>query len=159
MFSTAVAPLVISHNGASGDYPSCTDLAYKKAIEGGADVIDCPIQMSKDGVPFCFPTINLIDGSTIAGSHFRNRTETIPELASGNAIFSFSLTWSEVKNLTRKSSSVITSSFLPLQIESYILFLEKAADFSHFLLFRVSKFLVDSESHFFSHNLLLSFFS
>ncbi|KAK3122091.1 hypothetical protein QOZ80_8BG0665010 [Eleusine coracana subsp. coracana] len=37
-------PLVISHNGASGDFPDCTDLAYRNAINDGADVIDCPIQ-------------------------------------------------------------------------------------------------------------------
>nr|CAB3447075.1 unnamed protein product [Digitaria exilis] len=37
-------PLVISHNGASGDYPDCTDQAYEKAVADGADVIDCPVQ-------------------------------------------------------------------------------------------------------------------
>ncbi|KAK4753046.1 hypothetical protein SAY87_021844 [Trapa incisa] len=98
-------PLVISHNGASGDYPSCTDLAYQKAIKDGADVIDCPIQMSKDGVPFCFPSINLMEGSNIAQSSFRNRTQTIPELISGNAIFSFNLTWSEIQTLTPQISN------------------------------------------------------
>ncbi|KAK3123807.1 hypothetical protein QOZ80_8AG0636350 [Eleusine coracana subsp. coracana] len=43
-------PLVISHNGASGDFPDCTDLAYRNAINDGADVIDCPIQVTSDGV-------------------------------------------------------------------------------------------------------------
>ncbi|KAK4795103.1 hypothetical protein SAY86_013097 [Trapa natans] len=103
--SAQVKLLVISHYGASGDYPSCTDVAYQNAIQDGADVIDCPIQMSKDAVPFCFPSINLMEGSTIAQSSFRNRTDSIPELISGNAIFSFSLTWSEIQTLTPQISN------------------------------------------------------
>ncbi|KAL2929946.1 Glycerophosphodiester phosphodiesterase GDPDL7, partial [Bienertia sinuspersici] len=43
-------PLIISHNGASGDYTGCTDLAYDKAVRDGADIIDCSVQMSKDGL-------------------------------------------------------------------------------------------------------------
>ncbi|KAK4753331.1 hypothetical protein SAY87_022129 [Trapa incisa] len=103
--SRQVTPLVISSNGSSGDYPSCTDLAYTKAIQDGADVIDCPVQMSKDGIPFCFPSINLIEGSTIIQSPFSNRSTTIPELMPGNAIFSFSLTWSEVQSLRPQISN------------------------------------------------------
>lgn len=34
-------PLIITHNGASGIYAGCTDLAYQKAIEDGADFLDC----------------------------------------------------------------------------------------------------------------------
>ncbi|KAF2303797.1 hypothetical protein GH714_023472 [Hevea brasiliensis] len=60
-FSVDAKVLVISKNGASGDYPGCTDKAYQKAISDGADVIDCPVQMSKDGIPFCLGSINLID--------------------------------------------------------------------------------------------------
>jgi Glycerophosphoryl diester phosphodiesterase family len=37
--------LIISHNGASGDYPDCTDLGYQKAVADGADVIDCTVQV------------------------------------------------------------------------------------------------------------------
>ncbi|XP_031375574.1 glycerophosphodiester phosphodiesterase GDPDL3-like [Punica granatum] len=103
--SRQVKFLVISYNGASGDYPSCTDKAYTKAIQDGADVIDCPVQMSKDGVPFCFQSINLMEASNIAQSEFRNRTTTILELRPGPAIFSFSLTWSEVQSLTPQISN------------------------------------------------------
>ena len=41
-------PLIISHNGASGDYPGCTDIAYQAAIRDGADYIDCSVQITKD---------------------------------------------------------------------------------------------------------------
>ncbi|XAR56756.1 Glycerophosphodiester phosphodiesterase [Bertholletia excelsa] len=92
-------PLVISSQGSSGDYPGCTDLAYQKAISDGVDVLDCPVQMSKDGIPFCLGSINLIDSTTIAQSSFSNLTDTIPELGGIQGIFTFSLNWSEIEGL------------------------------------------------------------
>ncbi|KAJ6314528.1 hypothetical protein OIU78_018079 [Salix suchowensis] len=93
---------VISKNGASGDYPGCTDLAYQNAISYGADVIDCPVQMSKDGIPFCLGSINLLSSTLIAQSSYSNRSTTIP---AGKGIFTFSLTWSEIQSLTPMISS------------------------------------------------------
>lgn len=90
---------VISKNGASGDYPGCTDLAYQKAILDGADVIDCPVQISKDGIPFCLGSINLFDSTTVAQSSYSNRSRNIPQIKAGSGIFTFSLTWSEIQNL------------------------------------------------------------
>ncbi|KAL9403978.1 hypothetical protein Peur_000950 [Populus x canadensis] len=90
---------VISKNGASGDYPGCTDLAYQKAILYGADVIDCPVQISKDGIPFCLGSINLYDSTTVAQSSYSNRSQNIPQIKAGSGIFTFSLTWSEIQNL------------------------------------------------------------
>lgn len=94
--------LVISKNGASGDYPSCTNLAYQKAISDGVDFIDCPVQMSKDGVPFCLSFINLINSTNAAQSKFNNITTTIPSIMAGSGIFSFSLNWDEIQTLIRK---------------------------------------------------------
>ncbi|XP_048129891.1 glycerophosphodiester phosphodiesterase GDPDL3 [Rhodamnia argentea] len=92
-------PLVISLNGASGDYPGCTDLAYSQAISDGADIIDCPVQMSKDRIPFCLSSINLIGSSNVATTQFRDRMTTAPEIQSGPGIFSFSLNSSEIQQL------------------------------------------------------------
>ncbi|KAF2288382.1 hypothetical protein GH714_007190 [Hevea brasiliensis] len=92
--------LVISKNGASGDYPGCTDKAYQNAILDGADVIDCPVQMSKDGIPFCLGSINLIDSTTVAQSPYSNLSEIIPELSGGSGIYTFSLTWNQIQTLT-----------------------------------------------------------
>ncbi|KAL3736394.1 hypothetical protein ACJRO7_025363 [Eucalyptus globulus] len=97
--SVQAKPLVISFNGASGDYPGCTDLAYSKAIQDGADIIDCPVQMSKDGIPFCLSSANLIDSSNVATTQFRNLMTTAPEIQSGTGIFSFSLNWSDIQTL------------------------------------------------------------
>ncbi|KAK7849013.1 glycerophosphodiester phosphodiesterase gdpdl6 [Quercus suber] len=56
-------PLIITKNGASGIYPGATDLAYQQAVDDGTDIIDCSVQMSKDGVAFCLDSADLM-GST-----------------------------------------------------------------------------------------------
>ncbi|TXG67441.1 hypothetical protein EZV62_008716 [Acer yangbiense] len=91
---------VISKNGASGDFPSCTNLAYQQAISDGADVIDCPVQMSKDGTPFCFSSINLSKGTTASQSNYSNYAMTIPGIMGNSGIFAFNLTWDEIQTLT-----------------------------------------------------------
>lgn len=93
--------LVISFDGASGDYPGCTDKAYSKAVSDGVDIIDCTVQMTKDGIPFCMGSVNLIDGTT-AAQQFSNLAVSIPELKTENAIHSFDLNWSDIKNLQGK---------------------------------------------------------
>ncbi|XP_076895493.1 glycerophosphodiester phosphodiesterase GDPDL3-like [Bidens hawaiensis] len=92
-------PLIITSEGASGDYPGCTDLAYRKAVSDGADIIDCPVQITKDGIPICLGSINLLDRTTVAQSGFNNLTLVIPELHEGSGIFTFSLTWSQIQTL------------------------------------------------------------
>ncbi|ESQ28745.1 hypothetical protein EUTSA_v10018170mg [Eutrema salsugineum] len=92
--------LVISKNGASGDYPGCTDLAYEKAIQDGADVIDCSVQMSRDGTPFCSSSIDLANSTMVAQTPLRNRSTTVHEISSVGGIFTFSLTWPEIQSLT-----------------------------------------------------------
>ncbi|KAK4851307.1 hypothetical protein QYF36_014032 [Acer negundo] len=108
--SNQVNLTVISKNGASGDFPSCTNLAYQQAISDGADVIDCPVQMSKDGTPFCFSSINLIDSTTAPQSNYSNYAMTIPEITevSGSGIFAFNLTWAEIQTLTPAISNPYT---------------------------------------------------
>ncbi|VVB07905.1 unnamed protein product [Arabis nemorensis] len=97
--STQVDFLVISKNGASGDYPGCTDLAYSKAIKDGADIIDCSLQMSSDGIPFCLSSIDLGESMNIIQSPFRNRSATVPEIGPLDGLYSFSLSWSEIQTL------------------------------------------------------------
>ncbi|BAT80643.1 hypothetical protein VIGAN_03023800 [Vigna angularis var. angularis] len=92
--------LIISKYGASGDYPACTNLSYIKAIEYGVDVLDCPVQISKDGIPFCLNSIDLIESTTVAQSSFSKFAMTIPQIKSGSGIFAFNLTWSDIKTLT-----------------------------------------------------------
>ncbi|XWS51801.1 hypothetical protein CRYUN_Cryun11dG0013900 [Craigia yunnanensis] len=103
--SKQVDLLVISQNGASGDFPGCTDLAYSKAIEDGVDVLDCPVQMTGDGTLFCLGSINLIDSTNVAQTSFSNLTTTIPEISQGSGIFTFNLSWSDIQSLKPVISS------------------------------------------------------
>ena len=43
-------PFFIFKYGASGDYTGCVDLAYRKAIDDHVDVLDCLVQLAKDGL-------------------------------------------------------------------------------------------------------------
>ncbi|KAL0682636.1 hypothetical protein Bca4012_049484 [Brassica carinata] len=92
--------LVISKNGASGDYPGCTDLAYEKAIKDGADVIHCSVQMSSEGKPFCSSSIDLEKSTMVSQTFLSNRSIIIPEISSDPGIYTFSLTWPEIQSLT-----------------------------------------------------------
>ena len=112
-------PLVISKNGASGDYPGCTDLSYTKAIDDLVDVLDCPVQLAKDGTPFCMSSINLIDSTTVAQSSFSNLTRSIPAIKSGSGIFTFSLTWNQIQSLQRKLNLVLIYLFCGVMFFNY----------------------------------------
>ncbi|KAL0543314.1 hypothetical protein IC582_018406 [Cucumis melo] len=101
--------LVISSNGASGDFPGSTDLAYQKAIEEGADVIDCSVQLSKDGVPFCMEMADLLTGTTVITA-FSGKTTSIPEIQAEPGIFSFDLTWAEILTLKPQISNPFMAS-------------------------------------------------
>ncbi|XP_074310859.1 glycerophosphodiester phosphodiesterase GDPDL3-like [Silene latifolia] len=98
--SAPAKPLVISHYGASGDYPGCTDISYTAAISDGADVIDCPVQMSKDNVPFCLSSINLIDSTLVTQTQFRSMLSVVTEIQPTAGIFSFKLDWADIQGLT-----------------------------------------------------------
>lgn len=43
-------PLAIAHRGHSIEYPENTTAAYKKAIELGAEMIECDVNITRDGV-------------------------------------------------------------------------------------------------------------
>lgn len=100
-------PLIISHNGASGDYADCTDLAYQKAVDDGADVIDCPVQVTRDRILICMSSIDLIEDTTVTNSPFRSQISVVPQIKKTAGIFTFNLTLDEIqKNLKRKLISL-----------------------------------------------------
>ena len=104
-------PLVIQHNGDSGDYPDCTDLAYHSAIDDGADVIDCPVQVTSDGVLMCMSSINLLDTTNVQRTPFATPPSLVPEIHSTPGIFTFNLTWANINSsaLKREFSFVALS--------------------------------------------------
>ncbi|GFQ00792.1 glycerophosphodiester phosphodiesterase gdpdl3 [Phtheirospermum japonicum] len=90
---------VISNEGASTDYPGCTDLAYNKAVSDGVDVLDCPVQITSDGIPICLGSINLRDRTDAAQSDFLNRATDNPELNIVAGILTYNLTWEDIQSL------------------------------------------------------------
>ncbi|XP_047971814.1 glycerophosphodiester phosphodiesterase GDPDL3-like isoform X2 [Salvia hispanica] len=95
--SAKVKVLAITNEGASGDYPGCTDKAYEKAVSDGADILDCPVQITSEGIPFCLGSINLRDRTTASQSI--NRAADNQQLGIVNGIFTYNLTWTEISNL------------------------------------------------------------
>ncbi|KAL7130874.1 hypothetical protein ABFS83_13G161400 [Erythranthe nasuta] len=91
--------LIISSEGASGDYPGCTDKAYAKAVSDGVDILDCPVQITNDGIPFCLGSINLMDKSNAVESIFSNMATTNPDLNIRDGIFAYNLTWIQIQTL------------------------------------------------------------
>ncbi|WVZ16756.1 hypothetical protein V8G54_009738 [Vigna mungo] len=71
--------------------------AYEKAISDGVDVLDCPVQMSKDGIPFCLNSIDLIRRSN--DCHVRSRIY----LAIGRLHLEFASSW----HATSVKSSIV----------------------------------------------------
>uniref|UniRef100_A0A0D3H5J1 glycerophosphodiester phosphodiesterase n=1 Tax=Oryza barthii TaxID=65489 RepID=A0A0D3H5J1_9ORYZ len=111
-------PLIISHNGGSGDYPGCTDLAYENAVRDGADVIDCSIQMTKDGIPICMSSIDLLATTDVQQSKFCSLLSVIPEIQTKRGIFTFNLTWDEI-NILRPKISFPLSNYVMLRNPRY----------------------------------------
>ncbi|KAL0899551.1 hypothetical protein Bca101_083512 [Brassica carinata] len=96
---------IISKDGASGDFTGSTDLAYEKAVRDGVDIIDCNVQMSKDKIPFCMGSIDLIDSTNVLDTSFRNLSSTVSEIQQGSGIFTFSMTMSQIQTLKPVISS------------------------------------------------------
>lgn len=67
----------IAHRGASGVYPENTRLAFVKAIEAGADMIELDCQLSRDGHVVVFHDENL---QRTAGARGTLRSKTLDQL-------------------------------------------------------------------------------
>lgn len=100
-------PLVLSHNGASGDYPGCTLLAYQGAVDSGASYIDCPIQITKDGIPICRESPDLMTNTDISQhpEFFPALQSAFPALQDTKGIFTFNMTREEISTLNARMSS------------------------------------------------------
>ncbi|XP_066395286.1 glycerophosphodiester phosphodiesterase GDPDL4-like isoform X2 [Miscanthus floridulus] len=103
-------PLVISHNGASGDYPDCTNLAYHSAIDDGADFIDCPVQVTSDGILMCMSSTNLLDTTNVQRTTYSSLVSVVREIQPQPGIFTFNLTWADINSnaLKPKISSPVS---------------------------------------------------
>ena len=97
----AQSPLIIAHRGASGERPEHTRMAYERAIEQGADMIEPDLVMSRDGV-LIVRHENEIGGTTDIADRpefaARRATKTIDgETLTG--WFTEDFTWAELQTL------------------------------------------------------------
>ena len=94
-------PLIIAHRGASGERPEHTRMAYERAIEQGADVIEPDLVMSRDGV-LVVRHENEIGGTTDVADRpefaARRTTKTI-DGQSVTGWFTEDFTWAELQTL------------------------------------------------------------
>jgi len=101
MRSAARKPLIIAHRGASGERPEHTMLAYRHAIDQGADIIEPDLVATKDGVLICRHE-NEISGTTDVGTIPKWASRKTTKTVDGQAItgwFAEDFTWAEIQEL------------------------------------------------------------
>lgn len=74
----ATRPVNIAHRGASGVLPEHALAAYQRAIDDGADYVECDVTLCKDLVPVCMHE-NALSGTTDVASHeeFADKKRTL----------------------------------------------------------------------------------
>jgi glycerophosphoryl diester phosphodiesterase len=95
------APLIIAHRGASGERPEHTRMAYERAIEQGADVIEPDLVMSRDGV-LLVRHENEIGGTTDVADHPEFAARRTTKTIDGQSItgwFTEDFDWAELQTL------------------------------------------------------------
>lgn len=100
----SVRLLIIAHRGASGERPEHTRMAYERAIEQGADVIEPDLVTSRDGV-LLVRHENEIGGTTDVAdrTEFAARRATkIIDGQSATGWFTEDFTWAELQTLRAK---------------------------------------------------------
>ncbi|XP_024364642.1 glycerophosphodiester phosphodiesterase GDPDL7 isoform X2 [Physcomitrium patens] len=92
-------PIIIAEDGASGDLPGSTMAAYLKAIDDGADYIECKVQITSDGVPICRDGENLLNNTNIGSSQAKLEKYYTAYPDFGYGVFSFDVPSTEIQNL------------------------------------------------------------
>jgi glycerophosphoryl diester phosphodiesterase len=86
-------------------------LAYTGAINGGADYIDCPVQITSDGVPICREFANLLKSTNVATNHalLQNFLSSYPGFDNGTqGVFTFDIPWADLSTLRGKRSQPLS---------------------------------------------------
>ena len=69
-------PLVVGHRGSSGSLPEHTVLSYQRAVDEGADVIECDLTITKDLVLLCMHEIWMNATTNVADVYPADRTNS-----------------------------------------------------------------------------------
>jgi glycerophosphoryl diester phosphodiesterase len=90
---TPISPLVVAHRGASSRAPEHTLAAYVRAIESGADALECDVRLTRDGHLVCVHdrtvdrtpdgrgVVSEFDLQTLSGLNFSSWHRELPESA------------------------------------------------------------------------------
>lgn len=106
--------IIIAHRGASAYYPENTMIAFEKAVEMGAEMIELDVMMSKDGVAIVFHDAKL-DQHTNGSSYVKNYT--LKELKKLDAGSWFDSEFSDQKIPTLEDVLKFASGKIALNIE------------------------------------------
>lgn len=106
--------IIIAHRGASAYYPENTMIAFKKALEMGAEMIELDVMMSKDGVPVVFHDAQLNAHTT---GHGPLKNYTLQELQKLDAGSWFDAQFSDQQIPTLKKVLAFAAGNIALNIE------------------------------------------
>lgn len=95
------APVVVARGGFSGIFADSSDGAYNLAvITSGPDVyIWCDVQVTKDSVGICLPSINLANSTYIASAFPNQSTSYLVNGVPTSGYFSVDYTMKELSNV------------------------------------------------------------
>lgn len=97
-------PLVIAHRGSSGELPEHTVEGYQRAVDQGADVIECDLAVTKDRELVCSHE-PMLNGSTDVATKFPDRRKTYSlETRNITDYFTIDFTLAELKTLNKVQS-------------------------------------------------------
>lgn len=95
--------LVIAHRGSSGVLPENTVAAYRRAIEDGADYVECDVTLTQDLIPVCLHENWLSQTTDVATRRkFANRRRNLTVGFKINDWFAVDFTLAELKTLRVK---------------------------------------------------------
>lgn len=98
-------PLNVAHRGSSGSLPEHTVLAYQRAIDEGADVIECDLTVSRDLVLLCMHENWMSETTNVAEVYPSDRANSYYIEDSKKNItdyFAIDFTLLELKSVVRK---------------------------------------------------------
>jgi len=98
-------PLNVAHRGSSGSLPEHTVLAYQRAVDEGADVIECDLTVSKDLVLLCMHENWMNDTTNVADVYPLDRSNSyfVADITSViTDYFAIDFTLAELKSVVRK---------------------------------------------------------
>ena len=131
MAGCKAAPLVLGHRGYRAKYPENTLLAFSKAIECGADGVECDLQKSADGRYLVIHDPRVDRVSNGSGEVASMRFEELRRLDFGRG--------ERIAELAELLAAIPADSYLDLELKAETLSLADCAPIEDILISRIEK--------------------